>query len=156
MVSRSDRSSVAKWWWTIDRYFLSGFLSLMGLGIVLSFAASPAVADRIGLPTFHFVERQSFFMVLAVIVMVGVSFLNERQVRRLALVQLVATIVLMILVLFIGVEVKGSHRWLQIMGISVQPSEFMKPAFVVISAWLFAERAKHPEIFPYQIGHLHR
>lgn len=146
MVSRSDRSIVAKWWWTIDLYFLSGFLSLMGLGIILSFAASPAVAERIGLPTFHFVERQSFFMALAVMVMIGVSFLSERQVRRVALLQLVCAIVLMILVLFIGVEIKGSHRWLQILGISVQPSEFMKPAFVIISAWLFAERAKHPEI----------
>jgi cell division protein FtsW len=146
MVSRADRSSVAKWWWTIDLYFLGGFLGLMGLGIILSFAASPAVAERIGLPTYHFVERQAFFMIPSFLVMIGVSFLDDRQVRRLALLQLTIAILMMILVLFIGVEVKGSRRWLQILGISIQPSEFMKPAFVIMSAWLFAERAKHPEI----------
>jgi cell division protein FtsW len=146
MVSRADRSSVAKWWWTIDLYFLGGFIGLMGLGIILSFAASPAVAERIGLPSYHFVERQAFFMVPAFLVMIGVSFLDPRQVRRLALLQLTIAISLMILVLFIGVEVKGSRRWLQMFGVSLQPSEFMKPAFVVMSAWLFAERAKHPEI----------
>lgn len=146
MVSRADRSSVAKWWWTIDLYFLGGFIGLMGLGIILSFAASPAVADRIGLPAYHFVERQAFFMIPAFLVMIAVSFLDDRQVRRLALLQLAVSISLMILVLFIGVEVKGSRRWIQLLGVSLQPSEFMKPAFVVMSAWLFAERAKHPEI----------
>ncbi|MGL4488809.1 MAG: putative lipid II flippase FtsW [Rhizobiaceae bacterium] len=146
MVTRADRSSVAKWWWTIDVYFLGGFMALMALGIILSFAASPAVAERIGLSPEHFVERQAFFMVLAFFVMVGVSFFNERQVRRLALLQLAVCILLMILVLFLGAEVKGSRRSLQILGVSVQPSEFVKPAFVIISAWLFAERAKHPEI----------
>ncbi len=146
MVSRADRSNVAKWWWTIDLYFLGGFLGLMGLGVILSFAASPAVAERIGLQPYHFVERQAFFMLPAFIAMIAVSFLDDRQVRRLALAQLAFSVLAMIAVLFIGVEVKGSHRWLQVAGMTVQPSEFMKPAFVVISAWLFAERARHPEI----------
>lgn len=146
MVSRADRSSTARWWWTIDLYFLGGFLALMGLGIILSFAASPAVAERIGLEPYHFVERQAFFMIPAFLVMVGISFMDDRQVRRVALALLAATIAMMILVLFIGVEVKGSRRWLGFAGVSVQPSEFMKPAFVVMCAWLFAERAKHPEI----------
>ncbi len=74
MVSRADRGPVANWWWTIDRFFLAACLALMGLGILLSFAASPAVASRIGLDSFHFVERQIVFMVPAVLVMVGVSF----------------------------------------------------------------------------------
>ncbi len=146
MVSRADRSNVAKWWWTIDLYFLGGFLGLMGLGVILSFAASPAVAERIGLQPYHFVERQAFFMIPAFIAMIAVSFLDDRQVRRLALAQLAFSVLAMIAVLFIGVEVKGSHRWLQVAGMTVQPSEFMKPAFVVICAWLFAERARHPEI----------
>ncbi len=146
MVSRADRSNVAKWWWTIDLYFLGGFLGLMGLGVILAFAASPAVAERIGLQPYHFVERQAFFMIPAFIAMIAVSFLDDRQVRRLALAQLAFSVLAMIAVLFIGVEVKGSHRWLQVAGMTVQPSEFMKPAFVVICAWLFAERARHPEI----------
>ena len=82
MSSRLDRSPVAIWWRTIDRWFLAAFLSLMGLGILLSFAASPAVAERIGLDSFHFATRQIVFMMPALAAMLAVSFLNPRQVRR--------------------------------------------------------------------------
>jgi cell division protein FtsW len=72
MASRVDRSPVANWWWTVDRWFLGAFLSLMGLGVIMAFAASPAVAERIGLDSFHFVTRQIFFTVPAVIAMIAV------------------------------------------------------------------------------------
>jgi cell division protein FtsW len=146
MVSRLDRGPVGNWWWTIDRWYLAAFLSLMLLGIVLSFAASPAVAVRIGLEPYHFVIRQIVFMVPALIAMIGVSFLDERQIRRLAIVMLVASLVLMVVALYFGVEVKGARRWVTLMGVSVQPSEFMKPAFVIVCAWLFAEGARQPDI----------
>ncbi|SEB40203.1 cell division protein FtsW [Nitratireductor aquibiodomus] len=146
MVSRTDRSPVANWWWTIDRWFLAAFLMLMGLGVLLSFAASPAVAERIGLSSFHFVTRQIIYMLPAVVVMIAVSFLSPRQVRRVALVMLAGSLVLMVVTLFAGMEVKGSRRWLYIFGVSVQPSEYLKPAFVVICAWLFHEHARQPEI----------
>jgi cell division protein FtsW len=146
MPSRLDRSPVANWWWTVDRWFLAAFLSLMGLGIVLSFAASPAVAERIGLDSFHFATRQIVFMIPALAVMLVVSFLDARQIRRLALAMLAAMLALMVAVLFVGVEVKGSHRWISLFGVSVQPSEFLKPAFVIICAWLFAEHRRQPDI----------
>lgn len=146
MVSRVDRGPVANWWWTIDRYFLAACLSLMGLGILLSFAASPAVAERIGLDSFHFVERQTFFMVPAVIIMIGVSFCSPREIRRYSLILLMGALLMMVAALFIGVEVKGARRWISIAGISIQPSEFMKPAFVVICAWLFAEQQRRSDI----------
>ncbi len=142
MVSRVDRGPVANWWWTIDRFFLAACLGLMGLGILLSFAASPAVAQRIGLDGFHFVERQIFFMVPAVAVMIGVSFFSQRHVRRFALILLGVSLLLMVGALFFGIEVKGARRWISILGISIQPSEFMKPAFVVVCAWLFSERER--------------
>ncbi|OYR22278.1 putative lipid II flippase FtsW [Brucella thiophenivorans] len=142
MVSRVDRGAVANWWWTIDRYFLAACLALMGLGVLLSFAASPAVAQRIGLDSFHFVERQTFFMIPAVAVMIGVSFLSPRQVRRFALILLCISLFLMAAALFVGIEIKGARRWVSLAGISIQPSEFMKPAFVVICAWLFSERER--------------
>ncbi len=145
-VSRTDRGAVSNWWWTIDRWFLAAFLTLCGLGVVLSFAASPAVAERIGLEEFHFVKRQIFFMVPAVIAMVGVSFFAPRQVRRLAILMLGVALVMMVATLFFGAEVKGSRRWLSILGVSVQPSEFLKPAFVIVCAFLFAEHARQPEI----------
>ena len=146
MVSRVDRGAVANWWWTIDRYFLAACLALMGLGVLLSFAASPAVAQRIGLDSFHFVERQTFFMIPAVAVMIGVSFLSPRQIRRFALILLCASLFLMAAALFVGIEIKGARRWGSLAGISIQPSEFMKPAFVVICAWLFSERERGGEM----------
>lgn len=146
MASRLDRSPVALWWWTVDRWFLAAFLSLMGLGIVLSFAASPAVAERIGLGSFHFATRQIIFTIPALAVMIAVSFLETRQIRRMALVMLCIMLVMMVAVLFIGVEVKGARRWVSLAGVSIQPSEFLKPAFVVICAWLFAEHERQPDI----------
>ncbi len=146
MVTRVDRGPVARWWWTIDLYFLGAFLALMGLGVILSFAASPAVAERIGLDSYHFVERQIMFMAPALVCMIAVSFLEPKQLRRFALLMLVGAIIMMLAVLFVGLEVKGSRRWLSIAGLTIQPSEFMKPAFVVISAWLFSEHARRPEV----------
>jgi cell division protein FtsW len=105
MVSRIDRGPAANWWWTIDRWFLAAFLLLMGLGIVLSFAASPAVAERIGLDSYHFVTRQMMFMAPALLVMLGVSFLDARQVRRLALVMLAGSLALMVAALYFGIEI---------------------------------------------------
>jgi cell division protein FtsW len=146
MVSRVDRGPVARWWWTIDLYFLGAFLTLMGLGVILSFAASPAVAERIGLDSYHFVERQIMFMAPALVCMIAVSFMDHSQVRRFALLMLAGAILMMVVVLFAGVEVKGSRRWISIAGLTIQPSEFMKPAFVIVSAWLFSEQARRPDI----------
>ena len=146
MASRLDRSPAALWWWTVDRWFLTAFLSLMGLGIVLSFAASPPVAERIGLDSFHFATRQIIFTLPALAAMLLVSFLDARQIRRMALVMLCASLLLMVAALYIGVEVKGARRWVSFAGLSIQPSEFLKPAFVVICAWLFAEHARQPDI----------
>jgi cell division protein FtsW len=146
MASRLDKSPIATWWWTVDRWFLAAFLSLMGLGIILSFAASPAVAERIGLDTFHFATRQIVFMIPALAVLLSVSFLSPRQVRRLSIVMLCLALVMMVVVLFIGVEVKGARRWVSIAGLSIQPSEFLKPAFVIVCAWLFAEHKRQPDI----------
>ena len=145
-TSRADRGAVSDWWWTIDRWFLAAFFMLCGLGVILSFAASPAVAERIGLDEFHFVKRQIVFMIPAVIAMVGISFLTPRQVRRVAILMLIVSLVAMAATLFIGAEVKGSRRWLSIIGMSVQPSEFLKPAFVIVCAFLFAEHARQPQI----------
>ncbi|HCL65456.1 MAG TPA: putative lipid II flippase FtsW [Rhizobium sp.] len=146
MVSRVERGPVADWFWTIDRLFLVTFVLLMGIGFMLSFAASPAVAERLGLDSFHFVKRHAVFMLPALGVMIGLSFLSPRQVRRTAMVILGLSLLMMVLALFFGIEVKGARRWVTIASISIQPSEFMKPAFVVICAWLFAEHARQPDI----------
>jgi len=146
MVSRAERGALADWFWTIDRFFLAAFILLMGVGFMLSFAASPAVAERIGLDSFHFVKRHALFLVPAIAIMLGISFLTPRQVRRAAMILLILSLGAMVLALFFGVEVKGSRRWISIGSFSIQPSEFMKPAFVIVCAWLFAEHARQPEI----------
>jgi len=146
MVSRAERGALAEWFWTIDRFFLAMFILLLGIGFMLSFSASPAVAERLGLEPFHFVKRQAAFLLPSLGVMIGLSFLSPRQVRRTAIAILVVSLLMMMFVLFFGVEVKGGRRWVSLAGLSIQPSEFMKPAFVVVCAWLFAEHARQPEI----------
>lgn len=145
-VSRTDRGPVANWWWTIDKWLLAAFLCLLGLGVVLSFAASPAVAERINLDSFHFVKRQIAYILPALLALIAVSFLTPRHIRRFALVLLAVSLLLMVVVLFAGLEVKGSKRWISIAGMSLQPSEFLKPAFVIVCAWLFSEHARQPDI----------
>ena len=146
MISRAHRSVFAEWWWTVDRTTLSLVLLLLLAGFVLSFAASPPVAERIGLDSLHFVWRHAVYTPLAAVTMIGISFLTPRQVRRAALLLLLVCLALMVAVLFVGEEIKGSRRWLFIGGISIQPSEFMKPAFIVITAWLFAEGSRRPDV----------
>ena len=146
MYHRSDKRPIAEWWRTVDRWFLAAFLTLILFGIFLSFAASPNVAERIGLEAFYFVERHAMFILPALAVMIGISFLDDRKVRRVAIIVLLGAMVLMVAALFFGVEVKGSRRWIRIAGVSVQPSEFVKPAFVIICAWLFSEHLRRPEI----------
>lgn len=143
-LARTNRSAIAEWWWTVDKLTLLGLLSLMLVGGVLALAASPAVAMRIHLPPFHFVYRQMIFFVPALLIMFGVSLLNVRQVRRLAVLVFLASFALMCLTLVIGPEVKGAHRWLGIGPFSIQPSEFVKPSFIVLAAWMFAEAQRVP------------
>jgi len=146
MVSRADRSRFAEWWWTVDKFLLAGFIGLMLGGVILSLAGSPAVAERLGYDSFHFVKRHLLFFFPALAVLIATSFLTPKQVRRVALVVLVISLVCMMATLFIGVEVKGARRWFNIFGLSIQASEFMKPAFIVIVAWLFSENARRTDV----------
>ncbi len=146
MVSRADRSALAEWWWTVDKYILGGSLVLMLVGIVLSFAGSPAVAERLGYDSFHFVTRHIAFAVPALAVLIATSFLSPQSARRVSLVVLGVMLVMMLATLFIGIDVKGARRWINFGELSIQPSEFMKPAFVVTVAWLFAENRRRQDI----------
>lgn len=146
MISRAQRTPLSEWWWTVDRMLVGAILTLMLIGIVLLLAASPPVAIRLGIDPFHFVHKQALFLIPAVVVMLGTSMLSPRQVRRLALVVFFVSLVLVVATLAIGPEIKGARRWLTLFGISIQPSEFMKPAFVVLAAWAFSESGRRPEM----------
>jgi cell division protein FtsW len=142
MFARDRKTPLAEWWWTVDRELLVALVLLMVAGIVLSFAASPPVAERLGLSPWHFVIRHIGFCVPALVALFGCSFLTHRQARVASLVTLVVSLVLLWATLKFGTEVKGARRWISAAGQSIQPSEFVKPAFAVIGAWLFSESMK--------------
>jgi cell division protein FtsW len=146
MVSRATRTPFGEWWWTVDKLILGALATLMLGGIVLSLAASPPVAARLRLEPFYFVNKHVMFLLPAIAVMVGASFLNAHQIRRLALFVFAISVGLVIFTIFFGTEIKGARRWLTIVGMTVQPSEFLKPAFVILVSWLFAESARRPEM----------
>src|SRR2546429_6831107 len=146
MISREQRTPFSEWGWTVDRPLLAAIIALMLGGIILSLAASPPVATRIGLDPFHFFNRHILFMVPSLFVVIGVSFLSPRQIRRTALIVFALSIALIVATLLFGPEVKGSRRWITLIGINIQASESAKPAFVVLAAWLFAESARRPEM----------
>jgi len=146
MHSRAQRTLFGEWWWTVDRLTLAAIGALMLAGVVLSLAASPPVAGRLGLEPFYFVNRHILFLLPSIAVMLGVSFLNPQQVRRLSLLIFAVSLVLAAATPFFGPEIKGARRWLVLFSVSIQPSEFLKPAFVIIVAWLFGESAKRPDM----------
>ncbi len=140
-ISRADTSTLGRWWWTIDRWTMAALLVLVGFGYVMVLAASPAVAERIGASSRNmFFLRQVVYLAMATGLMISVSMLSIRQVRLLAWLGLAGAIAMVAATLVIGVEIKGARRWLSVPGLgSLQPSEFLKPCFAVVTAWLIAE-----------------
>jgi cell division protein FtsW len=135
MVARTQRGAVADWMRTVDPWLLGAFGGLLAFGVVMALAASPAVAERIGLDPFHFVNRQTALLIPSAAILAATSLLSPRHARRAALVLYAVSFALIIAALMFGAEVKGSRRWI----LGLQPSEFIKPAFVVLAAWAFTE-----------------
>jgi len=144
--ARIDQSLVARWWWTVDRWSLAALGMLIGFGVVMSLAASPPVAERIGYDGLHFVRRHLAMLPLALGLMFAVSLQPPRTIRRIAVIGFGISLVLLALT-FIGIEIKGARRWINFPGLSLQPSEFVKPTFAVVAAWLFSEQKLRPR-FP--------
>ena len=142
--ARTDRSVLGRWWWTVDRWTLAAVITLMLSGVVLIMAASPPVAERIGADAFHFVRRHFVFLVPAVGLLLAVSLLSPRGVRRAAVAIFVLSVVMLVVTPIIGNEIKGARRWISIGAFSLQASEFVKPAFAVVAAWLFSEAKRTP------------
>jgi cell division protein FtsW len=144
MFARIDQRPVARWWWTVDRWSLGAIGLLIGFGAAMSMAASPAVAERLGYAPLHFAERYLTTVPGALAIMFAVSLLPPRTVRRLALAGFAIAVVLLALTFVIGAEIKGARRWINLPGVSLQPSEFVKPTFAIVAAWLFAEQKERP------------
>jgi cell division protein FtsW len=147
MTSRAEPGLVNNWLWTVDRLLIGAIGALMMCGILLGLAASPSVAERLQLSTFHFVHRQAIYLVPAIAVMFTVSFMSPRYIRRFALTIFVVALAMVVGTLLFGVEIKGARRWFNMGPLgAIQPSEFLKPAFVVVVAWAFSEGAKRTEM----------
>jgi cell division protein FtsW len=142
--ARIDQSPVALWWWTVDRWSLAALAMLIGFGVVMSLAASPPVAERIGYDGLHFVRRHLAMLPLAIALMFAVSLQSPRTIRRIAVIGFAIALALLALTFVAGVEIKGARRWINLPGLSLQPSEFVKPTFAVVAAWLFSEQKLHP------------
>ena len=142
--SRNDQSPIAKWFWTVDRGLLAAALTLMALGVALSFASSPAAinADQSITDPFHYSWRMLVWASMGLVLMLTSSLLSPRGVRRIAVLALAGAIVTMMALPFIGDEVKGAARWINLGPFSLQPSEFAKPGLIVFAAWMFAEAQK--------------
>ncbi|GIX16869.1 MAG: cell division protein FtsW [Rhodothalassiaceae bacterium] len=143
-LSRADDSLLARWWWTTDRSLLLVVLMLLVIGVVLSFSASPAVAERLGLPPFHFAFRQLVFAATAFAVILLLSMLDAVTARRLAIAGALAGLCAVGATLLEGDVIKGARRWLDLGIIAVQPTEFLKPCLMVTTAWLLAGAIRQP------------
>ncbi|MBY6082626.1 MULTISPECIES: putative lipid II flippase FtsW [Ruegeria] len=128
-----------KWWRTIDRWTMSCVLILFAIGLLLGLASSPPLAQRNGFDPFHYVERQALFGVLALIAMMLTSMMSPTLVRRLAVLGFLASFVALAFLPVFGTDFgKGAVRWYSLGFASLQPSEFLKPGFIVVAAWLLA------------------
>ncbi len=147
-LTRLDTSTVGRWWWTVDKWMLAAVASLLAIGILLTLAAGPPAAERIGVDAFHFVRKQALFMPLVILVMFTVSLLSAAWVRRVAALGFTVMLLLMIATLLLGHDINGARRWVDLGPLpALQPSEFMKPCFAVVTAWMFAEQRMR-EDFP--------
>lgn len=145
--SRQSDSAFAKWLWTVDKVILFLSLALLAIGIILDITASPAVARKINVDDFWFVRKQVVYVLASIGIIIVLSMLKLKTIRRLSLVGFALIVVLLILTPIIGFETKGARRWISLFGFSMQASEFMKPIFIIVTAWLL-DMGKKYDYFP--------
>ncbi|MEO6247837.1 MAG: putative peptidoglycan glycosyltransferase FtsW [Sphingomicrobium sp.] len=152
---RSDRSAMGRWFWEIDRVLLLLVAVLIGIGLVAVAAASPAVAERysggaVTVGSLHYFYRQLLWLAISLPVMIFVSMMPRERARRLALAGALLCLVALVFVPIVGPEVNGARRWIGVGIGQFQPSEFLKPFFVVALAWLLSlrETDKSLPVFP--------
>lgn len=143
-LARTDVSVIGRWWWTVDRWLLFSLLALMCFGVLMVLGASPPVAERLDLDGFYFVRRHLALLLPTIATMIAISLLSPVGVRRVAVIVLAVAFLLAVVTIFVGLEVKGARRWIAFAGLSIQPTEFIKPALAVVVAWMLtAQRQYH-------------
>ena len=147
IITRSDRSNIALWWWTIDRYLLTGFFILILIGIFLVMASSQHLTQSLNLSSHHFTLRHILFGTLSIPIIISFSILNQRQIKIISILGILISILLIFSTVIDGDKIKGAQRWLYLGNISFQPSEVCKPFFIIFNAWalsLWAEKKDFP------------
>lgn len=147
IITRSDRSNIALWWWTIDRYLLTGFFMLILIGVFLVMASSQHLTQSLNLSSHHFTLRHILFGTLSIPIIISFSILNQRQIKIISILGMLISILLIFSTVIDGDKIKGAQRWLYIGNISFQPSEVCKPFFIIFNAWvlsLWAEKKDFP------------
>lgn len=147
LFARTDNSFLGRWWWTVDRGLLAAFIALILFGVLMVSTASPPVAESHNLASYHFLKKHLILLVPSIVLLIGGSMMSPRMIWRAASLLFIISILGMILVLFFGMEIKGAQRWIHILGFSLQPSEFAKPAFAIAAGW-FMSRQKENQKFP--------
>jgi cell division protein FtsW len=135
LISRSDNSNIALWWWTIDRFLLTLFSILIIVGIFLVMASSQHLAQSFNIFSHYFTLRHILFVIISLPIIFLFSLLNEKQTKAISIIGLIITIFLLLIILIHGSEIKGAKRWIYFSGFSFQPSELCKPFYVIVNAW---------------------
>ncbi|MXQ06549.1 FtsW/RodA/SpoVE family cell cycle protein [Alphaproteobacteria bacterium GH1-50] len=137
--TRDGEPILPRWWRTIDKWSISCVLILFGIGLLLGLAASPPLAERNGFGAFHYVERQVAFGMMAMVTMFALTLMSPQTIRRLGVLGFAAAFVALLLLPVFGTDYgKGATRWFSLGFGSVQPSEFLKPGFIIVAGWMIA------------------
>ena len=137
-LDRTDRSTLSLWWWTVDHKLIGLVLLLIIGGVMLLMSAGSPVAISKGFNEYHFLKKQLMFLSIAIPLMIFVSFLKANIIKRLSLLLLFVSFICLIYINIKGIETNGASRWIRFFGFSIQPSEFVKPSFAVVNAWLLS------------------
>ena len=146
MKNYNKNNIFLRWWRGVDQQTMIALSILIGFSMMLVTTTSSAVAEKIGLTENHFSSRQMIFLLIASVIVIALSSVEKKWVKRIGIIGFAISIISLVLVKFYGYEVKGAVRWMRVAGFSYQPSEFMKPCFAVVTGWILSLR--YQEDFP--------
>ena len=147
-IARNDKSFLSRWWWSVDHWNLLQILILAFIGSIMILAAGQAVAEKHGYEELHFFKHHIYYLILSIFCMLFTSFLSTKGVIRLSLLGFILFLILLFFVMIFGPDKNGASRWLIIGNNSIQPSEFIKPFFVIVTAYLLSHKFKNFKYIP--------
>ncbi|MBT4878756.1 MAG: FtsW/RodA/SpoVE family cell cycle protein [Alphaproteobacteria bacterium] len=147
-----NSKNIAKWWYSLDHNIIFSFIMLLLVGLIMSKSASTNVAEKIGLDALYFYHKHILFVILAILAALFFSLLKPNVILRFSLLLLLLSLMLVVIIIFTEDHTKGAKRWLRIAGLTIQPSEFIKPFFIVINAWFLSRKFIRDDINGYIIS----